>query len=142
MQRVSLYPLAIRLPLVFGLICLWLFAAQSVLAAPVAPMELTFTQPDGTEFTAVPFGDEWNNGYEHNGYTIVPAEAGSWVYARVGTNGRLQPTTLRAAQDSPGRLPRHTRDTTRTTPDTQNGTSTQRTIRSRTRGPTAVISQA
>lgn len=124
MKRIVPAPLSIRLTVVFCLILLWLGATQPVFAAPVAPMELTFTQPDGTEFTAVPFGDEWNNGYEHDGYTILQDEAGFWVYARVedngsGGSGQLSPTTLRVAQDSPGRLPRHARDATRTAPDTQ-----------------------
>lgn len=98
----------------------WLATSPAVLAAPVAPLSITLTQPDGTGFTAVPFGDEWNNGYEHNGYTILQeAKSGVWVYAQLGRNGRLLPTTLRVTQDPPTNLSRHLRDTSRTTPADQ-----------------------
>lgn len=124
MKPLRFNSLTLQLILISGLLFSWFSITPPIFAAPVAPMLLTFTQPDGTEFTAVPFGDEWNNGYEHDGYTIVQDEAGFWVYARMEGNGRgrsgqLQPTTLRVAQDSPGRLPRHARDATRTTPTTQ-----------------------
>ena len=44
---------------------------DSVLAAPVEPAPVDLTQPDGTTFRALPFGDEWYNGVEYLGYTIL-----------------------------------------------------------------------
>ena len=46
------------------LVCAFLFTGR-VEASPVAPVDITLTQPDGTTtFTARQWGDEWNHGYE------------------------------------------------------------------------------
>ncbi|MCL4535816.1 MAG: hypothetical protein M1370_11740 [Bacteroidetes bacterium] len=80
-------------------------------AAPVAPVVITITQPDGTSFEAVPFGDEWMNGYETiDGYTIVPdPDTGFWYYADLGDEGALVPGELLPGRDDPSALPKHLR---------------------------------
>ncbi|HQN43891.1 MAG TPA: M6 family metalloprotease domain-containing protein [Anaerolineaceae bacterium] len=60
-------------------------------AAPAAPIDITLTQPDGSTFTARQWGDEWSNGMETlDGYTIMQAADGWWVYAAVD-GGALVP---------------------------------------------------
>ncbi len=66
--------------------------APAAQAAPAAPVDIPMTQPDGTPFTARQWGDEWLHGYETvDGYTILQAEDGAWVYAARGADGALVP---------------------------------------------------
>jgi len=63
-----------------------------VSAAPAAPVEITLVQPDGSSFAARQWGDEWSNGFETvDGYTIMQAGDGWWVYATVDASGVLVP---------------------------------------------------
>ena len=84
-------------------------------ASPAAPVEITLTQPDGTHFTAIQWGDEWNNGYETTaGYGILQMGDGWWVYARRLLNGSLDPVlssepVRRVGVDLPGDIPLHLR---------------------------------
>ncbi len=87
----------------FGLLIsfyLVIFAYNDAQAAPAAPIELTLTQPDGREFQAVPWGDEWVNGIETSeGYTIVLSkESNYWVYAELSTDKNLSPTMIRGSE--------------------------------------------
>ena len=55
---------------------------KDVSAAPAAPITHTLLQPDGSNFSALQWGDEWSNGFETmDGYTIIQDESGWWVYA-------------------------------------------------------------
>ena len=82
------------------------------LAVPVAPGEIQLVQPDGTVIAAIPFGDEWASGYEHQGYTILLDRAsGYWVYAQENGIGRLASAAARVGIDKPPTgLPRHLRE--------------------------------
>lgn len=81
-------------------------------AAPVRPAAITLTQPDGTTFTARPFGDEHYHGHETaRGRTIVRRPAtGAWEFAVPGARGRLVPGGRRVGRDAAGGLARHLRD--------------------------------
>ncbi|MBN2258661.1 MAG: M6 family metalloprotease domain-containing protein [Anaerolineaceae bacterium] len=102
---------------ILAIITLAFFAGiQEVSASPAAPVEVTLTQPDGTSFQALPWGDEWSNGYESlAGYTILPDPAsGWWIYASRQTDGTLAPALsaaqpLRVGIELPGGLAHHLR---------------------------------
>lgn len=93
---------------------LLIFSQQVVFAAPASPIEVTLSQPDGTEFQAIGWGDEWLNGMETiEGYTITrDFESDFWVYYApedsLAPNNRDQ-TPLIVGQDDPGGLPKHLR---------------------------------
>lgn len=64
----------------------------------------TLRQPDGLEFKAKLWGDEWVNGWETlEGYTILKdEESGKWVYAQLDPlTGKLIPTSLVVEKDLP-----------------------------------------
>jgi hypothetical protein len=68
-------------------------------ASPVAPIEVTLTQADGTTFQARPRGDEYADWIETlDGYTIVE-KSGEWYYATKDPGG-----TLVASPDKVGSL--------------------------------------
>ncbi len=76
------------------LIFLSLFYGQLVFAVPAAPVVHVLSQPDGTQFKARQWGDEWSNGWETSeGYSIVlDKPSKSWRYAEVKTDGSLAPS--------------------------------------------------
>lgn len=80
-------------------------------AAPAAPTVLELSQPNGVPFQARLYGDEWNNGIETaNGFTILQNRGtGYWEFAKKGPGGRLQPSGLQVAIDSPAGLHKHLR---------------------------------
>jgi immune inhibitor A len=85
-------------------------------ASPAAPTTFTITQPDGTTFTAVLWGDETENGYETlEGYTIAQdSKSGSWYYLTNKPDGTLAPAYLDdnmmiVGLDSPAGLKKHLR---------------------------------
>ncbi|MDD2202229.1 MAG: M6 family metalloprotease domain-containing protein [Firmicutes bacterium] len=75
---------------------------MTALAVPASPDVHVLSQPDGTTFEAVQWGDEWLNGLETSeGHTIVYNETtGFWEYARLSARGELEPSGIR-----PGSLP-------------------------------------
>lgn len=78
-------------------------AAGIASAAPAADNYHTLEQPDGTQFKAKRWGDEFNHGWENkNGYTITKAADGWWVYATI-RSGEIAPTTQKVTIDSPPR---------------------------------------
>ena len=86
-------------------------STNAVFAGSANPDPVEITQPNGVVFIAMPFGDEWYSGYEHNGYTILLDEATNYyVYAEQARTGALQPTSLRVAIDPPDGLVQHVRD--------------------------------
>lgn len=60
-----------------------LLAAHPAAAVPAFPDPVILAQPDGTVIVALPFGDEWDNGYETlDGYTLIQeTTSGYWQYA-------------------------------------------------------------
>ncbi len=118
----------IRVSAVLATLILAAAWATKVSAAPAAPLVLTLTQPDGTTFTGQQWGDEWQNGFETlDGYTILQAADGWWVYAVATQDGTLAPA-LQANQaprvvgsDSPEGLPLHVRPVERTLPQGASG---------------------
>lgn len=74
-----------------------LAAPMRALAVPASPDVHILSQPDGTRFEAVQWGDEWFNGWEtSDGYTIVRNETtGFWEYARLSPGGGLEPSGMR-----------------------------------------------
>ncbi|WP_298037279.1 M6 family metalloprotease domain-containing protein [uncultured Desulfuromonas sp.] len=59
-------------------------------AAPVAPIEVTLTQADGSTFKARPRGDEYASWTETlDGYTIVRKDKRDWHYAAKDAEGKL-----------------------------------------------------
>jgi M6 family metalloprotease-like protein/uncharacterized repeat protein (TIGR01451 family) len=99
---------------VFSLIGLLFFIFSlptSGLSAPVFPQPITVEQPDGTEITLIPFGNEWINGYETpEGFTVVQdKKTGFWHYAKRNAGGELVPSLYRVGIDKPLGLPRHVR---------------------------------
>jgi M6 family metalloprotease-like protein len=80
-------------------------------AAPAAPIEITLKQPGGKTFSAQPFGDEWNNGFETpSGFTIVrDRESATWEYAVKGPRGGLEHSGKAVGLDSPPTVQKHLR---------------------------------
>ena len=77
-------------------------AAVEVMAVPAESRDQVLTQPDGTEFTARQWGDEWMNGWETaTGHSIMKDQTGSWVYARRSADGFLVPTSVKAEEAPP-----------------------------------------
>ncbi len=88
----------------------------TVHAGPASPVPFTLTQPDGTTFTAVLWGDETSNGYEtRDGYSIAKqAGSGIWYYLTVASDGSLAPAYLDSdlmvvGVDAPTGLKKHLR---------------------------------
>ena len=103
----------IRLAILAIVILALFIPVRAVLAVPVAPDKVFFTQPDGTVIAATPFGDEWYSGYEYEGYTILKDRvSGFWVYAEKDASGTLVPGRWKAGIDKPLiEGPTHLRDT-------------------------------
>jgi len=102
-----------KIPRVLLLVLLALALAPTlrIRAGPAAPIVVALTQPDGTTFDAMGFGDEWGSGYEtEQGYTVVQDErTGVWRYAIIDRIGSLVPGQLHAGQDPPEGFSRHLR---------------------------------
>ena len=97
---------------VIVLILLCLLALPSPAAAgPVLPEPVSLVQPDGTPLDAMPYGDEWNNGYETlDGYTIIQDPAtGVWSYAQADGSGVLVPSGMAPGDAAPEGLSPHLR---------------------------------
>jgi len=94
-------------------------AGQAIVVTAGAPeqIDIPVTQPDGSTVIVRQWGDEWTHGLETlDGYTIVQAADGFWVYAEVDGSGELAPArvdgnALVAGQDAPEKLAQHIRPT-------------------------------
>jgi M6 family metalloprotease-like protein len=100
---------------------LLLFALPSltVYASPASPDPFIVTQPDGTTFSAIQWGDENQNGLEtEDGYSITQdSDSGYWVYLVAAPDGSLSPAMLDTGlmivgRDSPDGLKKHLRPLT------------------------------
>ena len=88
-----------------------LLTATAVYAAPPPPVISRLKQADGTVFEARAYGDEWYSGVETvDGYTILFNEqTQNWVYARRGSDGSLNLSSLVVGEDRPLGIPKHLR---------------------------------
>ena len=95
------------------LLFLCLFAEKALLAVPAAPNQHTLNQPDGSQFKARQWGDEWNHGWETlDGYSIVrDACSGSWRFATTQAEGKLVATDVLVGSNKlpPPNTPKHLR---------------------------------
>ncbi|WP_435177955.1 M6 family metalloprotease domain-containing protein [Halorussus sp. AFM4] len=93
-------------------------------AVPAPDDYVTKTQPDGTEFRARQWGNEFNHGWETKaGYTITQGSDGWWMYAELDA-GEIVPTDRRVAVDDPPSVPKHLRGSAETSPElAQDGSS-------------------
>jgi|GEM_PF-1180236 len=98
--------------------------AGGAAAVPSPDDEHTLTQPDGTTFEAVQWGNEHNHGWEAaNGYTITRGANDWWWYATT-ENGTVVPTDRKVGIDGPPpRVPKHVRGDAQTSPELDDGTS-------------------
>jgi M6 family metalloprotease-like protein len=101
-----------------GFLFLMALPTGTVQAGPASPVTFTLTQPDGTTFTAIQWGDETVNGYETlDGYAIAQqAGSDSWYYLTVASNGGLAPaysdsSLMVVGQADPAGLKKHLRPT-------------------------------
>ena len=77
-------------------------------AAPVNPAPVTLVQPDGSTFTAVPWGDGLSHGYQTEaGYTVTRRADGTWVYATTVHGSGLVAGTQTVGTTPPSGLTRH-----------------------------------
>jgi M6 family metalloprotease-like protein len=99
---------AARIAVVFGVVAMMMVAPAS--AVPASDDVHSRTQPDGTEFEVVQWGDERYHGLETtNGYTVVQDRSSGWWYYATVTDGELVATDRKVAIDSPGGLEKHLR---------------------------------
>jgi immune inhibitor A len=87
-------------------------APRQLHAVSASPEVLTLTQPDGTAFQAVQWGDENFHGHETiEGFSILLDEGtGQWRYAEEDASGKLTPSGLSVGRGaSPPAVGRHWR---------------------------------
>jgi M6 family metalloprotease-like protein len=99
-----------------GFLFLAALPGSAVQASPASPVPFTVTQPDGTTFTAIQWGDEYANGLETvDGYSIAQITAtGYWYYLTATQAGDLVPAQstygiMIVGRDSPAGLKKHLR---------------------------------
>ena len=84
---------------------LLLLCLTAVTAAPFKNVERILTQPDGTILHCYASGDEfYNRLHDINGYTIVQAENGYFVYATTDAQGKIVATQHVAGKSDPKSL--------------------------------------
>lgn len=84
---------------------LLLFCSTIIKAAPFKNIEKILTQPDGTTLRCYASGDEfYNRLHDSEGYTIVQAENGYFVYASTDKNGEIIATQHIAGKSDPKAL--------------------------------------
>ena len=89
----------------------WFVSPFEAYAVPAAPLIHTLSQPDGSNFKARQWGDEFLNGWEtEDGYTILfDKERKRWTYA-VKEEGRLVSSSTLVKEDTrPLGTPKHIR---------------------------------
>ncbi len=84
---------------------LLLFCIITINAAPFKNVEKILTQPDGTELHCYASGDEfYSRLHDKDGYTIVQAENGYFVYATTNSQGDIIATQHIAGKSDPKAL--------------------------------------
>lgn len=87
------------------LIAMLLLGVTSVFSAPFQNVKKILKQPDGTELHCFASGDEfYNRLHDADGFTIVQAENGYFVYATVDARGNVVPTEYVAGMTDPKTL--------------------------------------
>ena len=82
-----------------------LFYITTIFAAPFKNVEKILMQPDGTELHCYASGDEfYSRLHDSEGYTIVQAENGFFVYATTDSQGNVIPTEYIAGKSNPKTL--------------------------------------
>ena len=82
-----------------------LFITTILISAPFKNIKKTLTQPDGTILHCFASGDEfYNRLHDIDGYTIVQAENGYFVYATTDKDGKIIPTQHIAGKSNPKTL--------------------------------------
>ncbi len=89
---------------------LLMLPAALALAGPVLPQAVILSQPNGAPVEAMPYGDEWDNGYETpDGFTIVKDASGVWSFAVLSDAGTLTASGLLPSGDPPAGVTPHLR---------------------------------
>ena len=88
------------------LLCLTLLLSVTIVfAAPFKNIKKILTQPDGTKLHCFASGDEfYNRLHDVDGYTIVQAENGYFVYATTNSNNEIVATQHIAGKSNPKEL--------------------------------------
>ena len=82
-----------------------LLSITTINAAPFKNVKKILTQPDGTELHCFASGDEfYNRLHDSEGYTIVQAENGYFVYATTDASGEIVATQHIAGKSNPKSL--------------------------------------
>lgn len=82
-----------------------LLCINAIIAAPFFNIEKILTQPDGTKLYCFASGDEfYNRLHDAEGFTIVQAENGYFVYAATDADGKIIPTQHIAGKSNPKTL--------------------------------------
>ena len=83
-------------------LCLLALCTINLLAAPLKNIERVLTQPDGTKLYCFASGDEfYNRLHDAEGFTIVQADNGYFVYADKDTRGKIVATQYIAGKTDP-----------------------------------------
>ena len=87
----------------WGIAIALLLMPMRAFAVPACPVPIMLTQPDGTSFEAMLWGDEWLSGAETaDGYTVLQdPSTGYWEYARRSSGGDLAPSGFRPGAHDP-----------------------------------------
>ena len=87
------------------LITLMFLCVTNIFAAPFQNVEKVLTQPDGTKLYCFASGDEfYSRLHDAEGYTIVQAENGYFVYATADSKGAITATSHIAGKANPKAL--------------------------------------
>ncbi len=87
------------------LLAMLLLGVTSIFSAPFQNVKKILKQPDGTELHCFASGDEfYNRLHDADGFTIVQAENGYFVYATVDARGNVVPTEYVAGITDPKAL--------------------------------------
>ncbi len=92
----------IRCCLVLVLLFGALYRPEESFADQASPRLHALTQPDGTTFSARPWGDEWMSGWDTTDqYAIIQNQQGYWTYAARDMSGRFTPTAFVVGREDP-----------------------------------------
>lgn len=84
------------------LLFLLMITSVNLMAAPLHNVERSLTQPDGSKLYCFASGDEfYNRLHDAEGFTIVQADNGYFVYAEKDVNGKIVPTQYVAGKVDP-----------------------------------------